>query len=216
MRNRMGTNMLAFRRTSGWAVALGALMMIMVAAVSRPAAANPETFTQGLIDQGVSILGDKSGGVQARNARFRSFLEQYADIRAAAMFTLGNYRRSATEAELSEFSDAFKEFAIAIYEKRLEQYAGQTLKVTKSVQNKPGDFTVYAEEAGRGPDALKVAFRLLGSEGSYRFVDVNVAGVWLSVEQRDQFSSFLSSNGGKIPLLTADLRRQAASIRSGR
>jgi ABC-type transporter MlaC component len=56
----------------------------------------------------------------------------------------------------------------------------------------------------------------LGSESNYRFVDVNVAGVWLSVEQRDQFSSFLSSNGGKVPLLTADLRRQAANIRSGR
>lgn len=195
---------------------MGLLAVVTLGAFARPAAASPEAFTQSLIDQGVSILSNTSGGVANRNARFRSFLEQYADIRAAAMFTLGNYRRSASAAEIDDFSEAFKEYAIAIYEKRLEQYAGQTLKVTRSVQNKPGDFTVYAEEAGKGPDALKVAFRLLGSEGSYRFVDVNVAGVWLSVEQRDQFSSFLSSNGGKVPLLTADLRRQATAIRAGR
>jgi phospholipid transport system substrate-binding protein len=195
---------------------VGALALVVLSALARPAAASPEGFTQDLIDRGVAILNDTSGGIPARNARFRTFLEQYADIRAAALFTLGNYRRTAAPAEVEDFVAAFKEFAIAIYEKRLEQYAGQTLKVTRSVQNKPGDFTVYAEEAGKGPDALKVAFRLLGSEGSYRFVDVNVAGVWLSVEQRDQFSSFLSSNGGKVPLLSADLRRQTATIRAGR
>jgi phospholipid transport system substrate-binding protein len=212
----MGIVMVAFARFRGWAAMLGLFALILTPVFARSATASPEAFTQNLIDQGVSILNDKSGGIPARNARFRSFLEQYADIRAAALFTLGNYRRGASEAEIEDFVAAFKDFAIAIYEKRLEQYAGQTLKVTKSIQNKPGDFTVYAEEAGKGQDALKVAFRLLGSEGSYRFVDVNVAGVWLSVEQRDQFSSFLSSNGGKVPLLTADLRRQTTSIRTGR
>lgn len=208
--------MLEFARNRGWPTMVGALALVVLSALARPAAASPEGFTQDLIDRGVAILNDTSGGIPARNARFRTFLEQYADIRAAALFTLGNYRRTAAPAEVEDFVAAFKEFAIAIYEKRLEQYAGQTLKVTRSVQNKPGDFTVYAEEAGKGPDALKVAFRLLGSEGSYRFVDVNVAGVWLSVEQRDQFSSFLSSNGGKVPLLSADLRRQTATIRAGR
>lgn len=205
--------MFAFISVRAWSAVIALLAVVALPALSRPAAASPEAFTQNLIDQGVAILNDNSGGVAARNSRFRTFLEQYADIRAAALFTLGNYRRSAPAAEVEDFVGAFKEFAIAIYEKRLEQYAGQTLKVTRSVQNKPGDFTVYAEEAGKGQDALKVAFRLLGSESNYRFVDVNVAGVWLSVEQRDQFSSFLSSNGGKIPLLTADLRRQTASIR---
>jgi phospholipid transport system substrate-binding protein len=195
---------------------LSVLAVILSVAFARAAAANPENFTQSLIDQGVSILNDTSGGVPARNAKFRSFLEKHADIRAAAMFTLGNYRRGASEGDVNDFVDAFKEYAIAIYEKRLEQYAGQTLKVTKSVENKAGDYTVYAEEAGKGQDAIKVAFRLLGTGGSYRFVDVNVAGVWLSVEQRDQFASFLSANGGKIPALSADLRRQTASIRAGR
>jgi phospholipid transport system substrate-binding protein len=205
-----------FALARNWTAMMGLLAFVAVGVFARAASANPETFTQSLIDQGVAILSDSSGGVASRNSRFRSFLEQYADIRAAAMFTLGNYRRSASPAEIDDFAAAFKEYAIAIYEKRLEQYAGQTLKVTRSVTNKPGDFTVHAEEAGKGQDALKVAFRLLGSEGSYRFVDVNVAGVWLSVEQRDQFSSFLSSNGGKVQLLTADLRRQANSIRAGR
>lgn len=205
---------MAMNRVLGWALRL--LMVVSVTALARPASADPKSFTQGLIDQGVSILNDKSGGIPARNARFRSFLEKYADIERAATFTLGTYKRGASEADVQDFVGAFKEFAIAIYEKRLEQYAGQTLTVTKSVQNKPGDFTVYAEETGKGQDAIKVAFRLLGDNDDYRFVDVNVAGVWLSVEQRDQFASFLNANGGKVPLLTADLRRQTASVRAGK
>ncbi|HAH10602.1 MAG TPA: hypothetical protein DCL54_09090 [Alphaproteobacteria bacterium] len=192
---------------------LAASMMLILA--SRSSAANPEVFTQGLIDQGVAILADKSGGVKARNERFRDFLLKYADTRTSALFTLGSYRRGASEADLNDFVDAFKDYATAVYEKRLEQYAGQTLKVTGSTKNKDGDFTVNAVEAGNNPQPLKVAFRLMGQEGNYRFVDVNVAGVWLSIEQRDQFASFLGANGGKIPALSANLRQQASNIRAG-
>lgn len=208
--------MISMAMNRGWIWVLSLAVLTWGVAFARPAAADPKAFTQSLIDQGVAILNDTSGGLSARNARFRTFLERYADIERAATFTLGSYRRSASEAEIKEFVAAFKEFAIAIYEKRLEQYAGQTLTVTKSVQNKPGDYTVYAEETGKGQDALKVAFRLLGDDNNYRFVDVNVLGVWLAVEQRDQFASFLNANGGKVPLLSADLLRQAAAVRAGR
>lgn len=199
----------------GRSMAAALAFLLLAFAAQRPALADPGAFTQQLIDQGVAILGDNSGGVAARNARFRDFLLKYADIEATAKFTLGVYRRQASEAEFRDFVEAFKDFATAIYEKRLEKYAGQTLKVTGVVENKPGDYTVNAVEAGNNPNPLKVAFRLLGSPGAYRFVDVNVAGIWLAVEQRDQFSSFLSTHGGKVPFLSADLRRQAAAIRAG-
>jgi phospholipid transport system substrate-binding protein len=62
---------------------------------------------------------------------------------------------------------------------------------------------------------LRVAFRLLGGGGSYRFVDIQVEGIWLSIEQREQFAGFLSQNGGNVPKLTAHLSAQAQQINSG-
>jgi phospholipid transport system substrate-binding protein len=170
-----------------------------------------EVFAQGLIDRGVGILRNTTD--PQRRAKFREFILNYADARKTALFTLGSYRRGASEADIEAFVKAFTDFATAVYESRLDQYKGQTLKVTGSIDNKPGDVTVnmvVVDPAAREP--LRVAFRLLGGGGNYRFVDVQVAGIWLSVEQRDQFAGYLSKNNGSVPSLTAHLNNQARQI----
>jgi phospholipid transport system substrate-binding protein len=185
--------------------------------VSGPAAAvNPdaEGFAQRLIDQGVGILRNTSG--PARRIQFRDFIMQYADARKTAIFALGNYKRSASDAEVEAFVQAFTDYATAVYESRLDQYKGQSMKVVGSIDNRPGDVTVnmiVVDPNAREP--LRVAFRLLGGGGSYRFVDIQVAGIWLSIEQREQFAGFLSQNGGSVPQLTAHLSAQARQINSG-
>lgn len=171
-----------------------------------------ETFAQGLIDRGVGILRNTSD--PQRRAKFREFILAYADARKTAMFTLGNYRRGASEADVEAFVSAFTDYATAVYESRLDQYKGQSLKVTGSIDNKPGDVTVnmVVVDPGARGEPLRVAFRLLGGGGSYRFVDVQVSGIWLSVEQREQFAGYLSKNNGSVPALSAHLNAQARTI----
>jgi phospholipid transport system substrate-binding protein len=192
---------------------LSACIGLVALASAGPALADrdAETFAQGLIDRGVGILRNTSD--PQRRAKFRDFILNYADARKTALFALGNYRRGANDADVEAYIKAFTEFATAVYESRLDQYKGQTLKVTGSIDNKPGDTTVnmvVVDPAAREP--LRVAFRLLGGGGNYRFVDIQVAGIWLSVEQRDQFAGYLSKNNGSVPALTAHLNSQARQI----
>ncbi|MEQ1863283.1 MAG: ABC transporter substrate-binding protein [Micropepsaceae bacterium] len=191
-------------------------MWLLVSGHAVAVAANPdaESFAQRLIDQGVGILRDRSD--PQRRAKFREFIMQYADARKTAIFALGNYKRGASDADVEAYVQAFTAYATAVYESRLDQYKGQTLKVVGSTDNRPGDVTVnmiVVDPAARQP--LRVAFRLLGGGGSYRFVDVQVEGIWLSIEQREQFAGFLSQNGGNVPRLTAHLTAQAQQINSG-
>lgn len=183
---------------------------------AQPAASGPdaEAFTQNLIDQGIAILRDTAD--PARRTKFRAFILQYADVQKTALFTLGNYRRTASETEVSDFVKAFQEFATATYESRLAQYKDQSLRVTGSIDNRPGDVTVntiVVDRSAREP--LRIAFRLLGGNSAYKFVDVQVEGIWLSVEQKEQFGAFLSQNSGKVPRLTADLNARAQRILAG-
>jgi len=203
---------LTMGRLSVLAAVFGCLAL--VSAHAAIANTDAELFAQKLVDQGVGIL--RNTGDPARRAKFREFITQYADARKTAMFTLGNYRRTASDTDLEAFVQAFTDYATAVYESRLDQYKGQTLKVVNSIDNKPGDVTVntvVVDPNAREP--LRVAFRLLGGGGSYRFVDVQVAGIWLSIEQREQFSAFLSQNNGSVPRLTAHLSTQAQQINSG-
>ncbi|MCE9650191.1 MAG: ABC transporter substrate-binding protein [Parvibaculum sp.] len=188
--------------------------LALVSAQTAVAGTDAETFTQKLVDQGVGIL--RNTGDPARRTKFREFITQYADARKTALFTLGNYRRGAADADVETFIKAFTDYATAVYESRLDQYKGQTLKVVGSTDNKPGDVTVntiVVDPNARQP--LRIAFRLLAGGGSFRFVDVQVEGIWLSIEQREQFSAFLSQNGGSIPRLTAHLSNQATQINAG-
>ena len=173
-----------------------------------------EAFAQRLIDQGVGILRNTSD--PARRAKFRDFITQYADARKTALFTLGNYRRGANDADIEAFVTAFTAYATAVYESRLDQYKGQTLKVVGSIDNKANDVTVNMIVVDpNATNPLRVAFRLLGGNSNYRFVDIQVEGIWLSIDQREQFAAFLSKNNGSIPRLTAHLQTQAQQIMAG-
>jgi phospholipid transport system substrate-binding protein len=179
------------------------------------AGADAEQYMQGLIDRGFGILQDKSGGEAARKARFHDFVVENIDTEKTGLFALGQYRRNANPADLGPYAIAFREYVTAVYEARLSERREQSLKVTGSVDNKPGDVTVNAQANDpNATDPVKIAFRLNGTSGAYKVVDVQAAGVWLSIEQRDAFATFLSKNNGDIKALTADLTARTQKVRN--
>ena len=44
-------------------------------------------------------------------------------------------------------------------------------------------------------------------------IDFSVAGIWLAIEERDQFSAFLGQNNGSIPTLISHLRELAKNYK---
>ncbi len=77
-----------------------------------------------------------------RATEFRDLLIGLTDIRRTALFTLGAARRTANPHDVDAFVDAFRNYAIAVYQSRLSAYSGQTLKVTGSTERAPGDYVV--------------------------------------------------------------------------
>ncbi|MFN8948728.1 MAG: phospholipid-binding protein MlaC [Alphaproteobacteria bacterium] len=189
------------------------LFSVMTAAAT-VAGPDAEAFTQRLIDQGVQILRDTSD--PGRKVKFRDFITQYADVRKTARFTLGNYARTAAPADVDTFVEAFKDYAVAIYETQLDRYKGESLKVVGSVDNKPGDYIVKTVvQGGSGSDAMRIDFRMSGGNGAYKFYDISVEGAWLGISQQEQFKSFLEQNRGSVPALTADLKARTQRILAG-
>ncbi|MBP6010751.1 MAG: ABC transporter substrate-binding protein [Alphaproteobacteria bacterium] len=197
-----------YRIPSFFAAAVAAIGLFFALSAS-PASADDgaRAFTQTMIDNGFGILRDTRMDKAARVGRFNAYIVQNMDARKTALFTLGAYRRGAPDSVVEPFVDAFTAYSTAIYGAHLVDFAGATVRVTGDTANKPGDVTVMTVAEG-GPlrEPLRIAFRLSGGGGTYKIVDVQVAGIWLSVEQRDQFASVLSQNRGDIAALTASLR----------
>lgn len=202
-----------------WLAPAIAVLGLCVSLAATPASADngARAFTQSLIDNGFAILRDAGADEATRVRRFDDFIVRHMDARKTALFTLGHYRRGAPDGVVEPFVAAFADYSTAIYGAHLVDYSQATLRVTGATANKPGDITVMTLAEGGGlREPLRIAFRLgVAAGGAYKIVDVQVAGIWLSVEQRDQFASVLSQTNGDIPSLTASLRDRATRLRTG-
>jgi phospholipid transport system substrate-binding protein len=195
-------------------VALVICAGVFTVAPSNARNSGAESFTQSMVDEGLGILRDKSLDVAARRARFHQFVVKNADARKTALFTLGQYGRGLSEPVREQFVAAFRDYVTALYELRLEERKDANLKVVGSIDNKADDVTVNTEATGSG-EPVKIAFRLIGGGGAFKVVDVQVSGVWISIEQRDQFASILSKSNGDVPGLVTHLISQTARMRGG-
>jgi phospholipid transport system substrate-binding protein len=192
------------------ALTLGLLLALPLLNGPAAAATNPaEEYVGDNIHKGLDILNNKGLSVDQRRGQFEQFLLGLTDMKRIAVFTLGNYRRSASPADVDAFNTAFQNYAVAVYQSYFAKYAGQTLKVTGSTERAPGDFIVATalidpnDHSGQPP--LEVDFRVRTDAGKPVVVDFSVAGIWLALEERDQFTAFLGQNGGNIKLLNSHL-----------
>jgi len=183
------------------------------------AAANPaEDFVQDNIHKGLELLNNKQLAADQRRTQFETFLLGLTDMKRIADFTLGQYRRSASPADLAAFEGAFQNYAVAVYQSYFAKYAGQTLKVTGSQTRAPDDFIVATQlidpndKSDQQP--LEVDFRVRTDSGKPVVVDFSVAGIWLALEERDQFTSFLGQNNGNIHTLISHLSELAKQFRN--
>ncbi len=183
--------------------------------------ANPdaEKFTNDLMQRGVAILRE-SGNEAGRKARLHQLVLQNVDARKTAMFALGNARRGLPPQAVEAYVRAFSDYITTIYESRFEKYRDLEIKVLNSIDNGPGDATVLTQGApgkdrAGGKDPIIIGFRLNGGNGSYKIVDVQIAGIWVSIDQRERFAEMMSKNNNDIRALTAFLTDTTAQIKAG-
>lgn len=207
---------MTFARRTVLALAL-ATVGAFAAAQPAEAATGAEAFVQTNVSKALGILNNKGTSTEQRRQQFESFILGLTDMRRIANFTLGQYRRTATPAEQEQFAQAFQSYATAVYQSYFAKYSGQTLKVTGSQERAPGDTIVQTQMIDpndhSGNQPLEVDFRVAGDGGKYTVIDFSVAGIWLAIEERDQFSSFLGQNNGSIPTLVKHLGDLAKSYR---
>jgi len=197
------------------------LVMAILAAAPlltvRPAAAAQnvaEAFVDDNIHKGLDILRDKKLSVVQRRDQFETLLLGLVDVRRIGLFTLGQYRRTAPPEDVEAFIGAFKNYATAAYQSYFARYTNQLLKVTGSTQRSPTDFIVHTQliDPSTSQQPAEIDFRVRTDAGKPVLVDVAYQGIWLSLEERDQFVAFLGQNNGNVRTLIAHLSELAINL----
>lgn len=199
-------------RLSRVLLVLAALMTLALGPAARPAAAaeTPEAFVQALADQAVTILKDKNTEAQQRYGDFRTLLLANADLERIARFVLGRYASELrASGRYEEYLGLFREYVVRIYAARLGQYSGEKLSVLKTLNRSGGEVVVYTmiEPGPSGGDPIAVNWRLNAQGEGFKIMDVQIAGAWMAIEQRDQFTSIIVGNG-RDPVRLIDFLKQ--------
>lgn len=191
---------------------LGALAAAPVALAARNNDA--KSYVQSNAAAALRTLGDRSVPAAQRRQTFNALMAQFADMPRIANFVLGRYgpQLRADPALRAEWTRAFQDYSIAVYEYRLEQYSGSGIRVTGSVERVAGqDVVVRSELTPDGGDrALPVQWRLLRSGQVWKVVDISLIlegnEIWLAQQQQSEFLVALDRNSGDIRALIADVR----------
>jgi phospholipid transport system substrate-binding protein len=199
------------------ACAILAGSMFAVAPARAASATTPtEMFVQENIDKGYNILNNTKLTKDQRHQQFHAFIVGLTDMRRIGIFTLGQYARGASQAELDAFITSFTEYAVAVYETRLGKYTGQTFRITGSIQRAADDVVVNTDvvsTTNAAAEPFKAAFRVRKtSDGRFILTDIQVEGIWLALSQRSDFTGFLQQHGGKLSDLITDLNRQTGTL----
>ena len=190
-------------------LASSALALLLLAA-GPPAAAlasqGPAAMITTVGTQGIQALDGSSADRVARLSRL--FMEDF-DVNGLGNFALGRYRGMATPQEMQEFYRIYPAFMVKALNYKLDDYRGQAFRVTG--KRKVGAETIIGSEIG-GRVQLDWHLAKVGPARAYRIADVTIGGVSMKAALRDQFASWIQSNGGQFAALLAVMRQQIATL----
>ena len=198
------------------ALALFVAMGLMLIAPSMSnAATDAGKFISDLGDRAIKLLTDKDASLQDQELRFRDLLREGFAIEPIAKFVLGPHLRRASDSEVAEFVRLFEDYIVSLYASQFRNYSGETFQVKRVVdlETKRGDLQVVTEVTrGSGQPPLRVDFQVRPVQESFKILDLKFEGVSMIIAQRDDFSTFITNNGGKVQALNDELRKKTAAL----
>ena len=169
-----------------------------------------EAFVMDVSNRVIDILSYTS--TTEKEDAFRTLLNEKANLKRIAAFTLGKYRRQISPAELQEFQSLFESMITKVYANRLGTYEDQKIIVLGS-EKKKKDYLVETELRFKdGSDPIAIVWRLRQEkDGRITLFDLRILGIWMALEQRETFLSILKNNNEDFDVLLDNLRQQIAT-----
>ncbi|MAK60156.1 MAG: toluene tolerance protein [Ponticaulis sp.] len=200
-----------------------ALSAGLILATGLPAFADKATedFVRKNANLALASLNDPNLTHDQRSVEFQRLMNQFTDIERLSRFVIGKYARRFSDADMATYKEAYSRYALAVYEAQLDQYRGNEVVVTGSVDRSDSD-SIVDSVIERPQGDLHVKWRVLkdddNAEVPYQVVDValDLDGnlPWLAIEQRAQFLSLLDRNNGSAAGLIAKINEMTDKLKA--
>lgn len=193
--------------TSGLAGITGTVAMatLPAPAVAQSKQVNPKAppneFVKAVADNALAALRAdkkaKSGDLSRINALVDEYVLPYVDLEKTTRLSAGRYWRQATPEQQKELVEAFKGTLIRTYSGALEQADDVSEIKPLPFRGDPNaqDVVVRTQLTQRNGPPVNVDYRMENSPSGWKIYDLNVEGIWLIQNYRNQFAQQINQNG---------------------
>ena len=178
----------------------GCLTMVLSAPMASAAQESPEQYVQrvsedilGAIRTDERVLGGDRAAIEAL---VDNKMMPAVDFLRMTRMAVGPKWRSATPSQRDEMQALFRQILINVYAGALSMAKDQTVKLLPHGQNDGTEAIVRTAMMTPGKPDIQMVYRVRNiKEKGWRVIDVNVEGVWLVSNYRNQFGSIAASEG---------------------
>ena len=176
--------------------------ILATSAFAAPSEAPPafiKRVADGLI---ASLKGNQdkfANNPSAVNALVRQNLDPYIDSQAFTRIVMGTYATNqySTAAQRAQFEANFRETLIEKYGSAFAKYTNQSYSLRPYKETGSKNPVVTLDFVNKG-EKIPVAFQLTDKGSQWKIRNINVSGIDLGLQFRNQFAATVKRNGGNI------------------
>ena len=181
-------------------------LIIITSVISKAHSIEADVFVQSTVNRAAKTLGGNLSK-EERIEKLKDIARDTVDISGIGFYSLGAHRKNLTEDQLSEYKKVFAEYFLKSFSSRLAEYSNPEIEVdSKKVINK--NYTIVSSTlvATDSRPKVKIEWRVYTKDPDNLLIrDLIIEGLSLARTQKEEFSSIINSNDGKIEALLKNL-----------
>ena len=170
-----------------------------------------DVFVQSTVNRAAKTLGGTLTK-EERVEKLKDIARDTVDIDGIGFYSLGAHRKGLTEEQIATYKKVFAEYFLKSFSSRLAEYSNPEIEVnSKKIVNK--NYTIVSStliSTDSRPE-VKIEWRVYTKDPDNLLIrDLIIEGLSLARTQKEEFSSIINSNDGKIEALLKNLSDFAA------
>ena len=169
-------------------------------------AVEPDIFVQTTVNRAAKTLG-QSLTKEQRVEKLKDIARETVDIRGIGFYSLGSHRKGLNKDQLENYKNTFEAYFLKSFASRLAEYSNPEIEVNS--QKKINDNYTIVSSTLLATDTrpeVKIEWRVYTKNPENLLIrDLIIEGLSLARTQKEEFSSIINSNDGKIEALLKNL-----------
>ena len=153
-------------------------------------------FAKALMNDATTALTSEETSDEEKLENFRGVLSDGLALETIGKFMLGESRKTMTDEQTARYEEVFPPYITKLYAEQFDEIVGKPLEVIDAKAIGTRDVIVRTQFERKDDAPIMVDWRVRKLRaGGHKAIDIIVSGVSIMLVKREEFSSFISTNG---------------------